>query len=146
VMVHAGLLPAWTVEEAEARARRAEAALRADPAAVLRALYADGGTKGPLEEALDTIRAMTRLRACTPDGRPDYRFNKTLEEMPAALTPWFAVPGRRSANATIVFGHWAALGFRTGDNFLALDSGCVWGHRLTAVRLEDGQAFQVPCG
>jgi bis(5'-nucleosyl)-tetraphosphatase (symmetrical) len=65
--------------------------------------------------------------------------------MPAGLVPWFRVPGRRSAGTTVIFGHWAAMGFRMESDLIALDSGCVWGNALTGVRLEDRRVFHVPC-
>jgi bis(5'-nucleosyl)-tetraphosphatase (symmetrical) len=70
-------------------------------------------------------------------------FSGRPKEAPAGCLPWFSIPRRESGGATVIFGHWAALGFRTGPDFIALDSGCVWGGKLTAVRLEDGAVFQV---
>jgi bis(5'-nucleosyl)-tetraphosphatase (symmetrical) len=67
------------------------------------------------------------------------------ERAPAGCVPWFDAPGRASADHTIVCGHWSALGFRQSPNLLALDSGCLWGGSLTAVRLEDRKVFQLPC-
>ncbi len=65
---------------------------------------------------------------------------------PVGFLPWYEIPGRRSESTTIVCGHWAALGLHLTDNILALDSGCVWGRRLTALRLEDRAVFQIVCG
>jgi bis(5'-nucleosyl)-tetraphosphatase (symmetrical) len=70
-------------------------------------------------------------------------YSGPLEDTPAGFAPWFRIPNRRSTDATIITGHWAALGLRLEDNHLAIDSGCVWGRQLTAVRLEDRQVFQV---
>ena len=143
VMVHAGLLPEWTVADAEAAARRVEAALAgphrdallvrgpADPAA-------DDPALAPLRRAL---LAFTLLRTLDAEGRP-CPFSGPPAEAPAGCVPWFRVPGRRAAGRRIVCGHWAALGLHREDGVLALDSACVWGRRLTAVRLEDGEVFQ----
>jgi bis(5'-nucleosyl)-tetraphosphatase (symmetrical) len=142
-MVHAGLLPEWTVADAEAAARRVEAALAgpqrnallvrgpADPAA-------DDPALAPLRRAL---LAFTLLRTLDAEGRP-CPFSGPPAEAPAGCVPWFRVPGRRTVGHRIVCGHWAALGLHREDGVLALDSACVWGRRLTAVRLEDGEVFQ----
>jgi bis(5'-nucleosyl)-tetraphosphatase (symmetrical) len=68
-----------------------------------------------------------------------------IEDIPPGYVPWFAVPGRESANSTIICGHWSAIGLRAENNLLALDSGCLWGRRLSAVRLEDRRIYQVSC-
>jgi bis(5'-nucleosyl)-tetraphosphatase (symmetrical) len=73
------------------------------------------------------------------------RFKGEPGEAATGLTPWFDVPGRRSRDHTIVCGHWSALGVRLRDDLLSLDSGCVWGRALTAVRLEDRALFEVAC-
>ncbi len=92
------------------------------------------------------VNAMTRLRFCTPQGVMDFVANGEATEAPAGYLPWFDVPGRKSAADTLIVGHWSALGLRIRPDLLALDSGCVWGRQLTAVRLEDRRVFQVPCG
>jgi bis(5'-nucleosyl)-tetraphosphatase (symmetrical) len=91
------------------------------------------------------INAMTRLRICTPDGRMEFNHKGTLGDVPAGYLPWFSVPGRKSATTTIVCGHWSALGLVSQPNLLALDSGCLWGGQLSAVRLEDRRTYQVSC-
>lgn len=72
-------------------------------------------------------------------------FSGPPSEAPPGYSPWFQIPGRQSHTATIVCGHWAALGLHLADNILALDSGCVWGNRLTAIRLQDRAVFQSSC-
>jgi bis(5'-nucleosyl)-tetraphosphatase (symmetrical) len=89
--------------------------------------------------------ALTRLRLCRPDGAPHDGFSGSPDSAPAGSLPWFAFPGRRSQAVPIIFGHWAALGLLMTPTLLALDTGCVWGGSLTAVRLEDRVTFQVPC-
>jgi len=81
------------------------------------------------------FNAFTRLRFCTPDGAMDFKANGGPDSAPPGYLPWFDAPGRRTEDVTLVFGHWAALGLMLRDNVVALDSGCVWGNQLSAVRL-----------
>lgn len=151
VMVHAGLLPQWAVDDASALAQEVEQALRG-PAyrATLEALFMPDhcdwspGLTGPtrLKSITDTL---TRLRICTASGRIDHQFKGETKDIPSGFIPWFDVPHRRHADAVVVFGHWSALGLHITPSVLGLDSGCVWGRSLTAVRLEDRAVFQVPC-
>jgi len=91
------------------------------------------------------VNAMTRMRFCTPDGQMDFKVKGEVTKAPKGFVPWFEVPGRKSADTTVVFGHWSALGLRVEPRLLALDSGCLWGRELSAVRLEDRAVFQVAC-
>ncbi len=149
VMVHAGLLPQWSVAQAAALAREVEAALAGEQArAFLRHLHGDRPDRW--DNALagwDRLRmivnVLTRMRFCTPDGRLALRAKGPPEKAPPGTVPWFEVPGRAHADHTIVCGHWSALGFYRAPGLIALDSGCVWGGKLTALRLEDGEVFQV---
>jgi bis(5'-nucleosyl)-tetraphosphatase (symmetrical) len=150
-MVHAGLLPAWTLEQAGALAAEVEAALRGpDPLALYPALY--GARPAAWSDALAgyerlrvIVNAMTRMRFCTPEGVMDFSVKGEVEKALPGYLPWFDVPGRRSRGVSIVCGHWSALGLRITPDLLALDTGCVWGGRLTAVRLEDRRVFQTAC-
>ena len=151
VLVHAGLLPHWTIEEAQQLAMEAETALRGEQFdATLRALHPSGhlqwapDLKGPVRLAT-IIKVLTRLRTCSDNGIMESTFSGPPKLTPQGFHPWFDVPNRRSATATIVFGHWAAMGLHLTPNLLGLDSGCVYGRRLTAVRLEDRKVFQVRC-
>ncbi|ODT44790.1 MAG: bis(5'-nucleosyl)-tetraphosphatase (symmetrical) [Nitrospira sp. SCN 59-13] len=151
LLVHAGLLPAWTVEQAEELAGEAHTAMQGDQfVPTLRALHPSGSLQwrsdlaGPVRTAT-IIKVLTRLRACSREGIMESSFSGPPDETPEGFQPWFDVPGRRSAATTIVFGHWAAMGLRLTPNMLALDSGCVYGRQLTAVRLEDRKVFQVGC-
>lgn len=150
-LVHAGLLPQWDVRRARERAAEVEAALLAPE-------YRDflahlwGGDPASWHDQLvgwDRLRvivnAMTRMRFCTPAGMMEFRAKGPMEAPPPGFVPWFRVPGRRSADHTLIFGHWSALGFRRESNFYALDSGCLWGGALTAVRLEDRRIYQYRC-
>ena len=91
------------------------------------------------------VNAMTRLRFCTPEGVMEFNAKGETLEAPAGYLPWFDVLGRKSAGHTVICGHWSALGLRVAPNLLALDSGCVWGGKLSAIRLEDRRLYQVPC-
>ncbi len=150
-MVHAGLLPQWTIEQASALAREAEAALQGpDYPELLRTLY--GNEPAAWDDTLTgwdrlrvIINAMTRLRLCDPSGRMEFGHKEGLEKAPAGYLPWFDVPGRASAETPIVCGHWAALGVRVRDDLLSIDSGCVWGRQLTALRLDDRRLTQCDC-
>ncbi|MGQ0544689.1 MAG: symmetrical bis(5'-nucleosyl)-tetraphosphatase [Betaproteobacteria bacterium] len=145
-MVHAGLLPQWGIAEALELGREVERALAApDYRDFLANMY--GSTPDEWSERLtgwDRLRvivnAMTRLRFCTADGRMDFRAKG--KRPPAGYSAWFDF--RNDAQA-IVCGHWSALGLKLSEKLVALDSGCVWGEKLSALRLEDRALFQVPC-
>lgn len=143
LMVHAGLRPEWTVAEARAAARRAEGALRgpARERLLVKAPAGPGDADPELWSLREELAAFTLLRTLNADGeRCD--FSGPLDELPAGCVPWFRVEGRRSAGRRIVCGHWAALGLHREQGVLALDSAVVWGRKLTAVRLDDGEVFQ----
>lgn len=141
LMVHAGVLPQWDVALTLELADELNRALRApDWARTLAELF----IKGPLRWSADlsktdrmrvALSALTRLRFCRSDGTIDFSANGTPDTAPPGCLPWFEAPERRTADATIVFGHWAALGLMIRERLIALDSGCVWGNRLSAVRL-----------
>jgi bis(5'-nucleosyl)-tetraphosphatase (symmetrical) len=153
-MVHAGLLPQWDVAQAMALADEVDAALSAEN---FRDFLAHMWGSEPNDWRDDlagwdrlrvVVNAMTRMRFVTPAGAMELRAPGSKgppERGPAGCQPWFDAPGRRSADHMVVCGHWSALGFRQEKNLLALDSGCLWGGCLTAVRLEDRRAFQMPC-
>lgn len=150
-MVHAGLLPAWSAPEARALAGEVEQALQAEN---YREFLANmwGSEPGSWDSSLAgwprlrvIVNAMTRMRFCSPAGEMDFKAKGELSQAPAGYLPWFEVPGRRSAATVLVTGHWSALGLRLEPNLLALDSGCLWGGKLSALRLEDRALFQVDC-
>lgn len=149
-LVHAGLFPVWSLEKAERLAREVEAWLRADRAPELVATIDKktaerwkGGLEG-LERVRIALAGFARLRTIQEDGRMCAEFSGPPREAPRGCTPWFDVPGRKSAGEPVVFGHWAALGLWRHDGVAALDTGCAWGRELTALRLDDGAVFQVP--
>ncbi|MFB6351634.1 MAG: symmetrical bis(5'-nucleosyl)-tetraphosphatase, partial [Bradymonadaceae bacterium] len=149
LMVHAGLLPAWSPERAAELAGKTEQILHSDRyAAFLDDMY--GNRPRSWSEDLDgierhrvIINATTRMRCIDAAGRLDFDYKQKLAGIPDELMPWFAHPERRSADIDIVFGHWSAIGYHHEDRIYALDSGCVWGDKLTALRLEDEAIFQV---
>lgn len=152
LMVHAGLLPAWSAEQAVALAHEVETVLRGrNWRSYFENMY--GNRPDRWHESLtgaDRLRlivnALTRLRVGTPEGAMDLSYNGNLEHVPEGLLPWFDMPDRQTEGNTVICGHWAALGLRLRDNLIAVDTGCLWGGRLTAVRLEDRRVFQVACG
>jgi bis(5'-nucleosyl)-tetraphosphatase (symmetrical) len=149
VLVHAGLHPRWSIDEAEALAREVEDVLRSPKRRKLleRIYRGDGSTEWSgqlvgMHRLRVIANAMATLRTCTADGRPCEEFSGPPELAPPGCLPWFELPHRSSRDATVIFGHWAALGFRKQPGILGLDTGCVWGGHLTAVRLDDGAFFQ----
>ena len=152
VLVHAGLLPAWSVAQGKELAGELEARLHGpDYRDLLRNMFGD--EPRAWDDALagwDRMRmivnALTRMRMCDPTGALALRYKGEPDEhAPAGLVPWFDVPTRRSRDATIIFGHWSALGLHVRDDVVCLDSGCIWGRSLSAMRLEDRAVFEVPC-
>jgi bis(5'-nucleosyl)-tetraphosphatase (symmetrical) len=145
-MVHAGLLPQWSIQSAQRLATEVSAALSGTGyREFLRNMY--GSKPDEWSDALtgwDRLRvivnAMTRLRFCTRQGK--MQFHAKGASPPPGYAPWFSF---RSDEQAIVCGHWSALGLKVTDKLAALDSGCVWGGKLTALRLEDRALFQVPC-
>jgi bis(5'-nucleosyl)-tetraphosphatase (symmetrical) len=104
----------------------------------------DAGLKG-IERLRVIVNAFTRLRYCSIDGEMEFDHKCAPGLQPAGWLPWFQVPGRKTADATIFIGHWSTLGLINRSDLVALDTGCLWGNKLTAVRLEDRQVFSVPC-
>lgn len=148
-MVHAGLLPGWTLAEADRLAALASEALRGNETARLLSAYGDNAQdrfvseRAPDLQLQVVLNALTRLRVCTADGRMELSFTGPPEDAPPGLSPWFELWGAQSA--TMLFGHWATLGRRVTEHFVALDSRCVYGGELTAFRLEDRAVFSVRC-
>jgi bis(5'-nucleosyl)-tetraphosphatase (symmetrical) len=144
-MVHAGLLPQWSIEKAASLASEVEQALRSpDYRDFLANMY--GSKPARWDDALagwDRLRvivnAMTRMRFCTPDGTMEFHSNGV--EPPAGYVAWY---GARNDGKPVVCGHWSARGLRLTERIAALDTGCVWGGPLTALRLEDRWLAQVP--
>lgn len=151
VLVHAGLLPGWTVEQATKLAREVEGELRGKSYhEFLAHMY--GNQPNAWSDGLSgykrlrvIVNALTRMRVCTGSGEMEFKFKGEYRNIPVNYHAWFDVPQRASRDATVIFGHWSALGLLIKENAVALDAGCLWGGTLAAIRLEDRQLFQVNC-
>jgi bis(5'-nucleosyl)-tetraphosphatase (symmetrical) len=155
LMVHAGVLPTWTAAETLAYADEVHAVLRGpDLSDFLHAMY--GNIPDHWSDDLtgtDRLRvivnALTRLRFCSADGVMDFESTESASAAPPGLMPWFDVPGRRTAGTLMAFGHWSTLGWLNRSDLLGLDTGCVWGGCLSAVRfgttLAERELLQVHC-
>ncbi|MGV3492953.1 MAG: symmetrical bis(5'-nucleosyl)-tetraphosphatase [Ramlibacter sp.] len=149
LMVHGGVLPQWTVEQTLGLAGEVEAVLRGpDLPGFLAQMW--GNQPDRWDDALtgaDRLRvivnALTRLRFCTPEGVMDLKASGRPDQAPPGLLPWFDVPGRRSAGQVVAFGHWSTLGLLRRPDLIALDTGCVWGGCLSALRLTPDGAHEV---
>jgi bis(5'-nucleosyl)-tetraphosphatase (symmetrical) len=154
LMVHGGVLPQWDVMQTLLLAAEVETALRG-PELVdfLSQMYGnqpdrwDDALKGA-DRLRVIVNALTRLRFCTPEGVMDLKASGGSKDAPPGYLPWFDVPGRKTAGATIAFGHWSTLGFMHRRDIISLDTGCVWGGCLSALKLREGGAhelIQVKC-
>ena len=154
VMVHAGIPPAWDLDTARDCARELEQVLRGPRREkFLRKMYGNKPDRWRRKlTGMSRLRyitnAFTRLRYCTADGRLNFSEDRPPGEQPVELIPWFEIPGRRTQGLPIIFGHWATLQIRQALDprygVLHVDTGCVWGGPLTAIRLEDQKVFRVP--
>jgi bis(5'-nucleosyl)-tetraphosphatase (symmetrical) len=150
LMVHGGLLPQWDAAQAMALAAEVQDVLRG-PALVEFLAQMYGTRPARWDDSLtgaDRLRvivnALTRLRFCTPEGEMDLSSAGGLHDAPPGYLPWFDVPGRKSADTTIAFGHWSTLGFLQRPDIVSLDTGCVWGGCLSALRLgRDGAGHEL---
>jgi len=151
IMVHAGVVPDWNASDIMLRAAEVEQALRApDWQEFMRHMY--GNSPHRWKDKLEgwprlrmLVNIFTRLRFCTTQGELDFESKDSAANAPPGMLPWFDIPGRRSADHTLVFGHWSTLGLVMRENLLATDTGCVWGGKLTAIRLPERALFQVDC-
>jgi bis(5'-nucleosyl)-tetraphosphatase (symmetrical) len=152
-MVHAGLAPQWDVALARECAHELERALRRDPVKLFDRLYGDQPDRWDDalagEERLRFIaNCLTRLRYLDPEGRLALRAKGSPKKAQSkSLIPWFEARDARWRGSRIVFGHWSTLGFFSNADVTGLDTGCVWGDRLTALRLDvpDATPVQVAC-
>ena len=155
LMVHAGVLPQWSADDVLALADEVHALLRG-PALphFLQQMY--GNTPDLWDADLQgadrlriIVNALTRLRFCSPGGRMDFDSTENAAHAPAGLVPWFDAPQRRTSGTLIAFGHWSTLGWFERSDVLGLDTGCVWGGALSAVRfgatLAEREQCKVPC-
>ncbi|GAP33777.1 symmetrical bis(5'-nucleosyl)-tetraphosphatase [Piscinibacter sakaiensis] len=153
LLVHAGVAAAWDREQALGLAAEVEARLRGDDLpAFLHVMYGNQPDRWSDGLAGDdrlrfVVNTLTRIRWVHPDGRLDFASKEGAADAPAGLVPWFEAPGRRTAGVPIAFGHWSTLGLIDRPDLLALDTGCVWGGALSAMRVDGGrrELVQVPC-
>jgi len=146
LMVHAGVLPDWTAAQTLTLATELQDALRAsDYGHFLHAMYGNtptqwsDGLRG-VERLRVIVNALTRLRFCDAQGRMEFESKEGPGQAPTGFMPWFEVPGRRTAQDTVVFGHWSTLGPLARRDVVAMDTGCVWGGCLSALELDPLQA------
>ncbi|MBL4648074.1 MAG: symmetrical bis(5'-nucleosyl)-tetraphosphatase [Gammaproteobacteria bacterium] len=150
-LVHAGIAPQWDLTQAMHYAQEVTHCLQYHHSDFLPHLYGNQpnawqNTLTGHERIRCLINYFTRMRFCNSKGHLNLTYNSTPADAPNYLTPWFAMPNRKMSQHTILFGHWAALQGKTSiDNIHALDTGCVWGGKLRALRLEDKKSFQVNC-
>jgi bis(5'-nucleosyl)-tetraphosphatase (symmetrical) len=146
-MVHAGLMPQWSWQTSQSLAREVEDALQgAGYRVTLAGMYGDqpnswSDTLRGDERARFVINTMTRMRTLTPTGEYQLKYKGGLTEMPAHLRAWFDVPTVRRTQRLLFSGHWSAIGYVERKHTINLDTGCIWGGALTAVRLEDRKRF-----
>lgn len=152
--VHAGVLPSWSLAQTLALADEVQAVLRGPEMPLFLAhMYGNEPSAwrddlAGLERWRVVVNAFTRLRFCTADGRMEFATKDNAARAPAGFMPWFDVPGRRTADITVAFGHWSTLGWQGRSDVWSLDTGCVWGGCLSAMRQgDDGQRrlVQVAC-
>lgn len=153
LMVHAGVVPPWDLAQTLALAGEVEAHLRSDDLHdFLAVMY--GNEPSRWNDALAgadrlrfVINVLTRIRFVRPDGTLELKVKEGARHAPEGLVPWFEAPGRRTEGVPIAFGHWSTLGLVNRPDLLALDTGCVWGGPLTAVRVDGGrrEVVQVAC-
>ena len=155
LMVHAGVLPQWSADDVMAHAAEVHAALQGPQLPqFLQGMYGntpdqwDAGLQGA-DRLRVIVNALTRLRFCTPGGRMDFESAESASQPPAGLVPWFDAPQRRTRGTLIAFGHWSTLGWMERPDLLSLDTGCVWGGALSAVRfgatLAERERCEVQC-
>jgi bis(5'-nucleosyl)-tetraphosphatase (symmetrical) len=153
LMVHAGVLPQWSAAQTLAYAHELEAALRAATyTQFLQSMYGNlpaqwsDGLQG-MDRLRTIVNALTRLRFCTTEGVMEFATKEGAGAAPLGMMPWFDAPGRQTADVTVGFGHWSTLGLINRPDLIALDTGCVWGGCLSAMRVDGGQRElrQVQC-
>ena len=153
LMVHAGVLPQWDAAQTVALAGEVESMLRSPSLGeFLTQMY--GNEPARWDEGLTgvarwrcVVNSLTRLRFCSADGTMEFATKEGVGGAPDGFMPWFEVPGRRTAGTPVAFGHWSTLGLINRDDLLSLDTGCIWGGQLTAVRVDGPQRelIQIDC-
>lgn len=153
LMVHAGVLPQWDAAQTVALAGEVEAMLQSPALGeFLTQMYGnvperwDDGLTGVARWRC-VVNSLTRLRFCSADGLMEFTTKEGVGGAPEGFMPWFDVPGRRTADTPVAFGHWSTLGLINRGDLMALDTGCVWGGQLTAARIDGGEReiIQIEC-
>ncbi len=156
-MVHAGITPGWSIKKALKYAAEVEKVLRSDDyLELLKNMYGDTPCKWKKslsgEKRLRYIvNSFTRMRYCTEDGvlnftskgKPGYHAKNQVESQKPRLIPWFDAPDQKILDVRIIFGHWSAIGFLETDTVISLDTGCVWGGHLTAIKLKKNKTKRI---
>jgi bis(5'-nucleosyl)-tetraphosphatase (symmetrical) len=153
LMVHAGVLPQWSAAQTLAHAQELQGALRAaNYKEFLQSMYGNqpaqwSDTLQGTQRLRAIVNALTRLRFCSAQGEMEFATKEGAGAAPAGYLPWFDVPGRQTSTITVAFGHWSTLGLINRPNLIALDTGCVWGGCLSAMRVDGGrrELLQVQC-
>jgi bis(5'-nucleosyl)-tetraphosphatase (symmetrical) len=153
LMVHAGVVPQWDAAQTVAMAAEVEAMLASpDIGEFLTRMY--GNEPDRWDDSLQgvprwrcVVNSLTRLRFCSQDGTMEFMTKEGAGGAPEGFMPWFEVPGRRTKGTPVAFGHWSTLGLINRDDLLSLDTGCVWGGQLTAVRVDGAtrEVIQLDC-
>jgi len=151
--VHAGVVPQWSAAQTLALAREVQALLSGpELAEFLPQMYGNApdrwsDTLVGAERWRFVINTLTRIRFCSAEGRLDFKTKESAGGALPGFMPWFDVPGRQTAEQPIAFGHWSTLGLINRPDLLALDTGCVWGGALSAMRVDGGrrEVHQVAC-
>ncbi len=151
LLVHAGVLPQWSVADTLACSAEVQTVLAGpDWQTFMHQMYGDeprqwrSSLRG-VQRLRVIVNGLTRLRFCTSSGEMEFATKEGSAGAPPGYQPWFDVTERASKDCTVVFGHWSTLGLLMRPDILALDSGCVWGGALSAVRLSDRALLQVAC-
>jgi bis(5'-nucleosyl)-tetraphosphatase (symmetrical) len=159
LMVHAGVLPSWSADQTMELAQEVQTRLQsADYGDFLHEMYGNAPTAWDdsllaSQRLRVIVNALTRLRFCTPQGAMEFHHSGPAESAPPGYLPWFDVPGRQTTGQVVAFGHWSTLGWLDRADVLAMDSGCVWGGALSALRVAAGgheakwqtELIQLPC-
>jgi bis(5'-nucleosyl)-tetraphosphatase (symmetrical) len=151
LIVHAGVVPQWTVEQTLALAQEvADQLCSPNWLDFMHHMY--GNTPERWDDALQgadrlrcIINALTRIRYCRVDGTMEFTSTESSTDSVEGYMRWFDVPGRKTAGHPVVFGHWSTLGLTLREDLIGLDTGCIWGEKLTAVNLLDHSVIQVSC-
>ncbi len=152
-LLHAGLPPQWDFSKTKAMALKAEKMLQSSKYLdFFKVMYGDKpNCWSPDLKGMDKIRfivnCFTRIRYCDEKGQLDFENSGPIGSQPEHLIPWFTAPNRQSKEMNIIFGHWSTLGFYQGNNCYAIDTGCLWGGQLTAIKLgKKVKRTSIDCG